>query len=62
MSRCYLHFKLSLYYFIMICCDRLLLLSAKVQQKSEKVTPFGGIFFVLDNQPYSEDIVLGIPE
>jgi hypothetical protein len=24
---------------------------AKVQQKSEKVTPFGGIFFVLDNQP-----------
>jgi len=24
---------------------------AKVQQKSENVTPFGGIFFVLDNQP-----------
>ena len=35
MSRCYLHFILSFILFHHDCCDRLLLLSAKVQLKIE---------------------------
>ena len=35
---------------------------AKVQQKSEKITAFGGYFSFWTINPYSEDIVLGIPQ